>query len=259
MTFTGPWFTCVKPNPLAYLRLFCLPYAGGSSTTIYRQWQMKLTSAVEVVPIEIPGRGPRFKEPPVSDLRALAAEVADQLEPRLGEMPYAFFGYSMGSHIAFEVSLELRRRGLPLPEHLFVAASIAPSGEGPEVPLHRLGDEELIAELRQFDGTPPGILDNEKIMRTLLPMIRADFALSETYGGRDEAPFEFPITAYGGEEDHAVSRQNLERWERHTDGRFCLEMLQGGHFFIHTQERELLRKLSAALHSVAKRLALTAC
>ena len=252
---TGSCFTCVTSNPLAFLRVFCLPFAGGSAT-VFREWHRKLTPAVEVVPVEIPGRGTRFKEPPIPDLVELVSLLADQIEGHVDSLPYVFFGYSMGGHIAYELTRELRRRGRSLPVHLFVAAAIAPQGRKPEPPLHSMSDEELIAELEAFDGTPPGVLDNPKIMETLMPGIRADFALSETYSYVKEALLEMPLTVYGGERDHAVRLSDLELWKGETHGSFQLEMLPGGHFFLFDCEKELLRKLSATFHGVAKRVAL---
>ena len=49
------WLTCPQPNPQAKMRLFCFPYAGGSAQ-LYHKWAARLPSAVEVCPVQLPGR-----------------------------------------------------------------------------------------------------------------------------------------------------------------------------------------------------------
>ncbi|NJR66738.1 MAG: putative thioesterase, partial [Leptolyngbyaceae cyanobacterium CRU_2_3] len=74
------WVKCPNPNPQARLRLFCFPYAGGSSL-IYRTWSESLPPAIEVCPIELPGRGTRMMEPPFTQLMLLVEAIAAALLP----------------------------------------------------------------------------------------------------------------------------------------------------------------------------------
>ena len=76
-------------RPSADVRLFCLPFAGGSAAT-YRTWGSQLPSRIDVCPVELPGRGTRFAEPPMRDFAALVDHLAEALEP-LFDRPVAFF------------------------------------------------------------------------------------------------------------------------------------------------------------------------
>ncbi len=226
---TDRWFCASRPRPAAAIRLVCLPYAGGAAS-VYRQWEHLAPPHVEVCPVELPGRGTRMGETPFRRLPPLIRALADALEPLL-DRPCAFFGHSMGGLVAFELARLLRRRGWPEPCHLFVSASPAPPRRH-EPAMHDAPDAEVKARLRTLSGTPREILEDDELMKLVLPVIRADFSVLETYEYFEEPPLSVPITVFGGLHDRAVRRADLEGWRAHsTDSR--LWMLPGDHFFIH--------------------------
>ncbi len=230
------------------MRLFCLPYAGGGAS-IFRSWQRRMSSSVDVCAIQPPGRENRIAEPPVPCARTLVAMICDAIFP-LMNIPYIFFGHSMGSLLAFEVCRELRRRRLPQPERLFVSASRPPHIPEPR-PLHHLPDDLFIEELRRFSGTPEAVLRNEELMRIFIPILRTDFSLEETYVFQDEAPLAVPFTAYYGTEDPEAPRELVSQWSCHTSRDFSLEEIAGGHFFIQSEEERLTRHVRAIVESSA--------
>ena len=64
------WIVCPYPRPRPRLRLLCFTYAGGAAWT-FRDWATQLPETVEVCAIELPGRGKRMRETPISDLASL--------------------------------------------------------------------------------------------------------------------------------------------------------------------------------------------
>uniref|UniRef100_A0A450X5E4 Medium-chain acyl-[acyl-carrier-protein] hydrolase n=1 Tax=Candidatus Kentrum sp. MB TaxID=2138164 RepID=A0A450X5E4_9GAMM len=233
-------------NPNATMRLFCLPFAGGNTLT-YRAWSQWLPREVDLCPVRLPGREGRFKEACYQDAVPLAQALASGLSSRL-DLPFAFFGHSMGALVAFELARVLRRQGGPEPFCLMVSGR-----EAPHLPLsrkayHDLPDPELIDELRNYGGTPEIVLQNEEIMEIFLPTIRADFAIGETYAYVQEAPLGCPIRAFGGETDHLVSKADLDVWRQHTIDSFGLHMFSGGHFYLNGAEMSsLVRMVSGEL------------
>src|SRR5580693_7148326 len=113
------WFVRKSQGREIRLRLFCFPYAGGSAA-VYREWARYLPSPVEVVPIEYPGRGGRLSEPAFKVLPELLEALHPEIVPLL-DIPFAFFGHSMGASVAFELSRILRKQNGILPKHLFVS------------------------------------------------------------------------------------------------------------------------------------------
>lgn len=239
------WFGKSRADARARLRLFCFPYAGGSAL-IFRGWQEVLPPSVEVVPVQLPGRGARLREAPFTDLNALVGALLPVLGSRL-DKPFAFFGHSMGAAIAFEAARRLRLERGAEPQHLFVSARRAPHLPDAERPLHDLPEQEFIEELRRLNGTPPEVFEHPELMQMMLPLLRADFSISETYVFEQRPSLSCPVKAFGGLRDPHVEQAGLEAWREHTAGAFNLCMFDGDHFFINAATQQLLRLIAGAL------------
>ena len=255
MTSSTPerWFVCARPEPQPRLRLFCFPYAGGGPP-IFRAWPEGLPAGVEVWAARFPGRGARLKEVPFTRIGPLVEALAAALEPYLNR-PFAFFGHSLGALVGFELARELRRRDRPLPAHLFVSGCGAPHIPYPHPPIHALPDPAFLEELRRLEGTPAEVLAHRELMQLLLPALRADFALRETYTCAPEPPLDLPITAFGGMEDERVNGERLEAWREQTTKAFTLHMLPGDHFFLNTARSLILQMLGRELGPYLERVA----
>ncbi|WP_084030369.1 thioesterase II family protein [Bradyrhizobium paxllaeri] len=226
------------------MRLLCLPYSGGSAM-IYARWRRLLPSWIDVRPVEWPGRGARMDEPPATDPCALASQLARELGAQL-DAPYALFGHSLGAVIAFELAHSLLDRGAPAPAILFASGAEAPAVRDGSKWREPLSDEALLRELRSLRGTPEEVLSNPELMRSALPVLRADFLMCGAYVYRPRPPLPCPVHVFGGVDDE-TSREALQGWGRETSASFTLHMLPGHHFFIHTQQAELIDLIGTAL------------
>lgn len=245
-TFTS-WITCPKTNIEAKLRLFCLPYAGGSAT-VFRTWTDDLPKNIELCPIEIPGRGRQIKSPPYTEIQPLVREIATNIIPYL-DKPYAFFGYSMGGLISFELIRLLRSEYNFQPLHLFVAARPAPQLPSEKPPISKLSDRDFLDSISRLNGTPKEVLENAELMRLFLPIIRADFALIDSYVYDPQPALDCPIDTFGGLQDREVSYNSLAAWQEQTTADFSLQMMDGDHFFINTAKTTLLNSVIQCLQS----------
>jgi medium-chain acyl-[acyl-carrier-protein] hydrolase len=234
-----------SPKNVEALHLFCFPYAGGGQP-IFRRWQEGTSDDVEVHAVELPGRGRQFATPAARRIDVLVDAVLDGIEP-LMHRRFAFFGHSMGALLSFEVARALQARHRVEPLALYVAAQPAPHLPSRQSVLHELSDAALRAELRRIGGTPLEVLSNDEFMALLLPTLRADFEVCETYNYAPSPPLCCPIVAYGGSEDAEVSEEDLQAWAELTTGAFALAMLPGGHFFIDDNRQALLAALDASL------------
>ena len=245
-----PWLAGVKPNSRASLRLFCFPYAGGGAT-IYRTWQSELPQEVEVCPVQLPGRGRRLKEAAYTNVHTLVQELAQGLFPFLGK-PFAFFGHSMGATISFELARYLRIEHHLMPRHLFVSGRRAAHKPATHAPTYNLPDAEFLVALRDLNGTPQEALEQPDLMELMLPLLRADFELSETYTYLNVPLLDCPMSIYGGEEDNDMPREHLEAWGELTTGPVSLKIFRGDHFFVNTAQTALLRTLSQELKQTVR-------
>lgn len=238
------WFTT---NPLtagASLRLFALPFAGGGAA-LYRQWSQRLPG-IDVVPIRLPGREARISEPAYSTMGPLVEALAAAMRPML-DRPYALFGHSLGGLISFELAHRLRELGLRQPSALLVSAYRSPERRSKRAIMHHLPEAEFIRELRDYGGLPEQILDFPEVLQLMLPTVRADFSLFETYAYRERMPLEIPIFGFSGTEDCIVPASEMVNWRDKTTAGFVANEIEGDHFFVVTREAELTNRVQHLL------------
>lgn len=230
----------------APVRLFCLPHTGGGAA-LYRTWAERLAPAVDVVSIRLPGRENRFRETPYRRLDDLVDALARAVEPLL-DRPYAWFGHSMGALIAYEVSRTLRDRGLRGPGRLLVSGRRAPHLPSRQPRVHDALTPDLVAHLRELNGTPAEVLDSTAALSLLLPMVRADFAVSETYRWRPRRPLDCPVLVLGGRADALTTPAELAGWREYSTAGCEVRTFDGGHFYLHEEAHEqVLSALAAEL------------
>jgi medium-chain acyl-[acyl-carrier-protein] hydrolase len=176
-----------------------------------------------------------------------------ELRPHF-DKPFAFFGHSNGGLMVFELARALRREGGPMPLQLLVGGRPAPQLEITDPPIHALPHDEFIQELRRFAGTPDEVLENAEIMELIMPLLRADFAMGETYQYVPEPPLDLPISAYGGQLDADVSEEQVQAWREQTTGEFRMRMFPGDHFFINSDRAQVLAEVSRDLRTLLGRL-----
>jgi medium-chain acyl-[acyl-carrier-protein] hydrolase len=253
MIANNPWILSRKPNPSARMRLFCFPYAG-KGASLFSTWPNGLPSEVAVCAIQLPGRETRMREKSMTRMAQVVQSLAEGLQPLL-EMPFAFFGHSNGALISFELAQELRRLNRPVPLHLFASAQHAPQIPERHPPMSHLPEADFVQQVRRrYGGIPDEILREPGLLDLLLPILRADLEILETYVYRAEPPLDCPITVYSGLEDAEYTPADLEAWSLQTRSGFALRMFPGDHFFLQSAQSELLQAVSAVLKPTLDRL-----
>jgi len=164
-------------------------------------------------------------------MHSLIPQIAQGIKEEL-DRPYALFGHSMGTLLVYELTHFLLENGFPAPAHLFLSGRGAPHLPNRDKPIHQLPEHEFVAEIRKFNGTPKEVLEHEELMQLMIPILRADFEVCETYQYTQKPAFTIPITVFGGLQDEGATREELEAWQEHTTAGFNLRMFPGGHFFL---------------------------
>lgn len=226
-------------------RLFCLPHAGAGAAA-YNGW--KLGGGAAVCPVRFPGREARIAEAPFERMKPLVEALASAIAPYL-DRPFAFFGHSVGAVVAFELARELRRRGLPAPSLLIASGARAPQYRRGHVPPPDPTDEELLAALRQADGTHAEWFDIPAVAHAILPALRADTSLYRHYIYSEDEPLDCPIRAYGGATDPHVNAEHLRNWGLQSKQPFQIRQFPGGHFYLKPASPEFRAALEDDLRS----------
>jgi len=243
------WLPSRRPREGVAVRLFTFPYAGGD-TSIFSPWTEDLPREIELCPVQLPGRGRRTLEPAYSTLGLLVDALAEALAPAL-DARFAFFGHSMGALMCFELARELRRRDRPLPCHLLVSGQPAPQLPRRHDPLAHLPDADFVEQLHRRYGyaLPEDDEQLDELLDVMLPTLRSDVMVTDDYVHGAEAPFDCPITAFGGLDDPTVTRHELDAWRHQTRGLFRTRMLPGGHFYLESEWKFLVRFIVDSLQS----------
>ncbi|MGN7413783.1 thioesterase II family protein [Paenibacillus sp. SAF-068] len=233
------------------VNLFCFPYAG-SSAMIYSKWKKDIHEQINLVPVELAGRGGRIEDEPYTSIRDAANDAYHQIQSYLNQGPFTFFGHSMGSLVAYELAHEvLEKKGLQ-PEHIFFSGRRAPQCPNQGLPKHLLPETAFKKELSLMGGTPSEVLENKELSDLFLPLIRNDYKIVETYEYKKKVTdLKCDISVFYGKTDE-ISYSELMGWEEHSSGRCELIEFEGGHFFINEQMKELLRVVNNKIDLILK-------
>ena len=235
------WYVTYKKNPQAILRIFCFPHSGGGAST-YFPWVDKLTSSLELVSIQLPGRENRFYESLENNLDVITDELCKEFD-QYNEKPFILFGHSLGALLCYEFVKSIHKFYDVLPKHMFVSAAKAPHLPFRMKKLSHLSDNELIEEISIYGEIDKTLKENSQILSMFLPVFRSDFSIGENYFYEETPPHSFDITAFYGENDSTVREEEINAWKKHTVGHFKSISFEGGHFFIKDKQDEILKEI----------------
>jgi medium-chain acyl-[acyl-carrier-protein] hydrolase len=243
-----PWILEGPARAAGRCRLFCFPYAGGGAS-LFSAWTT-LSPAAQVAPIQLPGRENRLRERPFTNLRDLIPSLLQATAPQLFG-PWAVFGHSFGGLLAYEMARAAVRDGFQQPEAVFISACRPPDvGTRFSKTLHELPDDELIVALEEIGASPTPVLADPEMRKLVLPAVRADIQLCETYEHQSDDSLEAPIVAFSGAEDHHDEPAEMKRWREFTHGSFFQRIVPGGHFFLKSHAPTIMAQIREHLGSV---------
>ncbi|SNT54480.1 pyochelin biosynthetic protein PchC [Streptosporangium subroseum] len=227
---SGAWLRTMTRSPVPRIRLVCFPHAGGAAS-FFRPWADLVSAEVELFAVRYPGREDRIVEPFAERFDDLVEAVVEECL-RLADAPLAFFGHSMGASVAYEVALRLQLdHGIRL-RGLFVSARSAPDHEK-KSDLAGAADDKLVEHLTELGGTNVQALEHPELLDLVLPAIRADYRLVESYEPTIKgAVLDTPISVYYGDAEEDLSEESVMAWSAVTTGPFRTRSFEGGHFYL---------------------------
>lgn len=242
MMSVGTRFRRLTSEARPAARLLCFPYAGAGAN-VFNGWSRWMPSGVELVAATYPGRESRAGEPALHCLAEVVEDLGRAIKDYL-DLPYVFFGHSMGALVAYELARRLGEHRLP--EHVFVSGARAPHCPRAEE-LHALPPPDFLRSLIRLGGFPPEALAEPELIAYALPILRADFTACETHIPDLGTCVRFPLTAMGGIDDPRVDAGHVEAWRAVSSVGFASRMYSGGHFFLRDHGMDVATQVLAPL------------
>ncbi|GAA0709940.1 thioesterase domain-containing protein [Paraclostridium ghonii] len=221
-------------------KLFCVPYAGGSAM-VYSQWRKYMKDKIEIVPIELKGRGMRLNEAHYNLIEDAIEDVFRVIKENIEGCDYAIFGHSMGSLIAYEVYQRIIEEQIQMPKHMFFSGRQAPSIEL-KTQYYKLEEDKFLEVVKEYGGFTDDILKSVEIMRYFIPILRNDFKILEEYKYKEKVKISVGSSVFIGRED-SVSIYEVLEWQNHIEGKCDIYMFNGGHFFIKNNLLEVTKRI----------------
>jgi len=234
------------------VELVCFHHAGGGSASFHPLRRALAAMGVEVTltTVKLPGRESRSDEPRSVDADACVRGLADELDDLLCR-PHVLLGHSMGALLAYLLAQQRISRGLRAPEAVIVAACCAPHLCGPVHHLHLGDDHQLAAELARYGGLPADILSRPEWLELLMPVVRDDLRICQSYRPSGEPPLPCPLHIFGGRDDPLAPPDTLVAWSRHSAQPQPVRMFAGDHFLFREPAPELVVAVARIVEAVA--------
>ncbi|WP_369393840.1 thioesterase II family protein [Streptomyces sp. CG1] len=244
------WVRRFHSAPDSDVTVVCFPHAGGSAS-YFQPLSARLTPRAEVLALQYPGRQDRRSEPALTSVDALVDEITEALRGHT-DRPLVLFGHSMGGTLAFETA---RRMEAELGERLLgliVSGRRSPSSVRRDT-VHLRDDAGLIAEIRKLQGTASALLDDEDVVRMIMPALRADYTAVERYAYRPGPALNCPLHVYTGDADPQVRGDEARGWAEHTRADFRIRTFGGGHFYLADRSEQVIAALREDLTGFQER------
>jgi medium-chain acyl-[acyl-carrier-protein] hydrolase len=227
------------------------PYAGAGAS-IYRSWSKFFSSQFECFAVQPPGRETRFSEALLTSVGDYAKHASAAIACLPDDRPLILFGHSLGALAAYETAVELSHCGRSL------ACLVVSGRQDPDTPSKRkhishLEDDEFVRQMATYNGTPAQVLENTELLELLLPMIKADFSMSEKYAGRSKTVLDCPVLALGSHDDDWLDANAVKRWSEVSTGKFVERWFAGDHFYLNHHTSELVEFLTQHISLLYKR------
>ncbi|WP_435603604.1 thioesterase II family protein [Streptomyces sp. bgisy130] len=218
------WFWIPHPRRAPRFRLVCFAHAGGSAAS-FSALSTALPPDTELWATQLPGRFVRYREPAVTGLKELVAQIADALRSAADpDVPMALLGQSFGGLLAAEVARQLEP---DRPALALVVLSAAP----PHLlrPFPAISREQVPDLLLRTDPGAQEILECAELRDVVLDTVWADLELLRQLPDVERPPLRCPVHAIVGTGDSTIGAADMAQWQQHTESVFTMDELPAPH------------------------------
>ena len=229
------------------MNIICFPHAGGQASSFYF---MKKEGNFNVIPYEYSAHGSKISENAYETFNCAVQSIAEDIV-RMDIDDILLFGHSMGAYIAYEVAYVLENQYQKKISAVVVSGQVAPS-KHIKSNIQHINDSEFLNYLVDMGGIQDEVKKNKELLEVLLPIIRLDYMLLDSYQPDKTHIIKSPLYIFVGNEDREVIETNLEEWKFFAKIFKGLIVFSGDHFYLHDNQRKLIETLSNIIEELKK-------
>lgn len=228
--------------------LFCLPHAGGNAYS-FAPWRKGFSKGIEVIPIQLPGRGNRIKEPMYREMEQLVEDLHKAISIFFRGKPFGFFGHSMGGLVSIALCQKLETRGIKPTVTILSSCS---SYHCNQWRIDQLSDKDFLIMLKKYEGLPKKILEKEELIRFFLPCIKNDFLLCQRQRLNPRPQLSCPLYYFFGRQDQQINHSDaVEEWKPFTSHSSIVKEFSGGHFYLFEEKNTLCQEIERIIQKIS--------
>ena len=227
-------------------QVISFPYVGGYANS-YQNLAKEFDHDVEFWVANPPGHG-GSKLPLAENIDDVVQQYAD-CAARIIKPDCVFFGHSMGAVVAYCLAnyFQTRKEDAIQPKALVISASGTPGSWNSS--YSKLSDDALVELMISFGAVAEELINEHDFLLSLAPVFRSDYRILESAAEKKLAPISIPVFLLWGQNDKAVTLQDLLKWAECFTCNPMMWMIKNvSHMFVHTNADEVGRCIKYALN-----------
>ena len=264
------------------LKLLCVPPAAASGM-MYLKWQKYFEKEIEVCPIELPGRGTRFREEIPDSIDKITEDLIGDIEKKIGKNKYILFGFCSGAIITFDIYQKIKKYKLPEPEYVILASSRTPDMQRKTKSIMEGSEDMILQGLKYIFGfkvgkeeTPgalfkeyvssinPGTKEeiqeekDEEILKNIneeplaykkiVSLMKTDSNILHRYEVKEPVyKFDSPLILLKGKYDNVIKEREIDAWKDYCNKDFQVKDITGGHMAVFDNYQETIERIKEVI------------
>lgn len=209
--------------------LVCFPYLGGNAY-VYLNIAKELSGAVNVISASPPGHF-GSSQPLINNFDELLDTYFKELE-KLELHNYAIFGHSMGAVISYYLTELILNDGKMSKPQLLVLSGSEPPNCFTEINDLNISDEDIINFSERYGVFEYKIEEIWEFVPLIGSILKSDFGHLLQAKKRAHSSIDIDTLIFHGQDDHIVSRDNIELWGSYVAHKDIIEFPDAKHIFV---------------------------
>ncbi len=233
------------------MNIVCFPHAGGQASTFKR---LKDISQHNIISYEYNAHGSKINLEKHTSFENAVSSIADDIY-NMNLEGIILFGHSMGAYIAYEAAFVLENKYNKKVNAVIVSGQVPPH-MNIKSNIKNIDDRDFKNYLIEMGGVNKEVINNNELLSLLLPIIRSDYELLDTYKPNKANILKAPITVFVGDKDEEVVNTDINQWGLYSRDLIKVKIFNGNHFYLNDADNlnELVLQINKVVLEVKNKM-----